>query len=90
MLTANRLQYASNKTKLQVSSQLFDRGILTTNQVMDIWNMSHVEDGDKRYIRREYAEINKLDDNTYMKGVDVNAINDGQGISTVSDITTTE
>lgn len=61
IFTANRLQYASNQTKLQVSSQMFDRGILTTNQVMDIWNMAHVEDGDKRYIRKEYAEINKLD-----------------------------
>ena len=28
--TANRMQYASNQTKLQVSTQLFDRGILTT------------------------------------------------------------
>lgn len=60
MLTSNRLQYASNQTKLQVSSQMFDRGILTTNQVMDIWNMSHVEDGDKRYIRKEYSEVSKL------------------------------
>lgn len=61
IFTSNRLQYASNVTKLQVSSQMFDRGILTTNQVMDIWNMAHVEDGDKRYIRKEYTEVNKLD-----------------------------
>lgn len=59
--SANRLQYASNKTKLEVSTQLFDRGILSTDQVMDIWNMPHVEGGDKRYIRKEYAEVNKLD-----------------------------
>lgn len=59
--TSNRMQYASNKTKLQVSTQLFDRGILTTNDVMEIWNMKPVEDGDKRYIRREYVEVNKLD-----------------------------
>ncbi|WP_313413147.1 phage portal protein [Sedimentibacter sp.] len=61
LFTSNRMQYASNNTKLQVSSQMFDRGILTTNQVMDIWNMPHVEDGDKRYIRKEYSEVNKLD-----------------------------
>lgn len=61
MWTSNRMQYASNTTKLQVSTQLFDRGILTTNDVMDIWNMAHVEDGDKRYIRREYVETDKLD-----------------------------
>ena len=58
--SSNRLQYASNKTKLQVSTHLFDRGILTTNQIMDIWNMPHVEDGDKRYIRKEYTETSKL------------------------------
>lgn len=61
MWTSNRMQYASNATKLQVSTQLFDRGILTTNDVMDIWNMAHVEDGDKRYIRREYVESENLD-----------------------------
>ena len=61
MLTANRMQYASNKTKLQVSTQLFDRGILSTNDVMDIWNLPHVEDGDKRYIRLEYTDTENLD-----------------------------
>ena len=59
-ITANRVQYASNQTKLAMSTQLFDRGILSLNQVMDIWQMSHVEGGDKRYIRREYADIDKL------------------------------
>lgn len=58
--SANRLQYMSSQEKLEVSAQMFDRGIMTTNQIMDIWNMPHVEGGDKRYIRREYAEIDKL------------------------------
>lgn len=59
--SSNRLQYASNNTKLSVSTQLFDRGLMNRNDVMDIWNMPHVEDGEKYYIRKEYAEINKLD-----------------------------
>ncbi len=59
--TANRLQYASNSTKLQVSTQLFDRGLLNRNGVMDIWNMAHVEDGEKYYIRKEYTEVSELD-----------------------------
>lgn len=59
--TANRLQYMTNQDKLQVSSQLFDRGILSTNNVMDIWQLPHVDDGDKRYIRKEYTEISQLD-----------------------------
>ena len=67
MFTANRMQYASNTTKLQVSTQLFDRGILSTNDVMDIWNLPHVEGGDKHYIRLEYTDVTKLDQE---KGVD--------------------
>lgn len=59
--SANRLQYASNNTKLQVSTQLFDRGLLNRNGVMDIWNMAHVEDGEKYYIRKEYTEVSELD-----------------------------
>ena len=59
--SANRLQYMTNEDKLQVSSQMFDRGILSTNDVMDIWQLPHVPDGDKRYIRKEYIEVNQLD-----------------------------
>lgn len=59
--SANRLQYMTNADKLQVSSQMFDRGILSTNDVMDIWCLPHVPDGDKRYIRKEYTEVTQLD-----------------------------
>ncbi len=65
--SANRLQYMTNQDKLQVSSQLFDRGILSTNGVMDIWHLPHVEDGDKRYIRKEYTEISQLDQVTQLQ-----------------------
>ena len=58
--SSNRLQYASNATKLQVSTQLFDRALLNRNGVMDIWNMTHVEDGEKYYIRKEYTEVSQL------------------------------
>ena len=59
--SSNRLQYMTNADKLQVSSQMFDRGILSINDVMDIWSLPHVPDGDKRYIRKEYTEISQLD-----------------------------
>ena len=52
--TANRLQYMSNKDKLDVSSQLLDRGIFSINDVRDIWNLPPVENGDQRIIRGEY------------------------------------
>jgi hypothetical protein len=54
MLTANRLQYMSNKDKLNVSSQLLDRGIISINDAREIWNMPPVDGGDVRIIRGEY------------------------------------
>lgn len=54
MFTANRLQYMTNKDKLDVSAQMLDRGIMSINDVRDIWNMPHVENGDQRIIRGEY------------------------------------
>ena len=52
--TSNRLQYLSNAEKLNVSSQLLDRGIMSINDVRDIWNLPPVEGGDVRIIRGEY------------------------------------
>ena len=54
MATANRLQYLSNADKLNVSAQLLDRGIMSINDVRDIWNLPPVEGGDIRIIRGEY------------------------------------
>lgn len=54
MATANRLQYLSNADKLNVSSQMLDRGIMSINDVREIWNLPPVEGGDTRIIRGEY------------------------------------
>lgn len=54
MATANRLQYMSNKDKLDVSAQMLDRGIMTINEIREIWNLAPVEGGDSRIIRGEY------------------------------------
>lgn len=70
MLTANRLQYMTNQDKLNVSAQLLDRGIMSINDVREIWNLAPVENGEARIIRGEYwnadekiteAQINKED-----------------------------
>ena len=45
-------------------TQLFDRGFLTHNMGLEIFNMPPVEDGDKYYIRKEYAEVSKLNTET--------------------------
>lgn len=54
MLTANRLQYMTNRDKLNVSSQMLDRGIMSINDIREIWNLPPVEGGDVRIIRGEY------------------------------------
>ena len=54
MASANRLQYLSNNEKLNVSSQMLDRGIMSINDVREIWNLPPVEGGDVRIIRGEY------------------------------------
>lgn len=54
MATSNRMQYLSNADKLNVSSQMLDRGIMSINDVREIWNMPPVEGGDARIIRGEY------------------------------------
>lgn len=64
MATANRLQYMSNKDKLSVSSQMADRGIMTRNEIREIWNMPPVEGGDEFLARGEYhpVEVENEDD----------------------------
>lgn len=62
VFTANRLQYLSNAEKLNTVTQLFDRGFLTHNEGLEIFNMAPVDGGDKRYIRKEYAETDKIDE----------------------------
>lgn len=52
--SANRLQYLSNNEKLNVSSQMLDRGIMSINDVREIWNLPPVDGGDARIIRGEY------------------------------------
>lgn len=54
MATSNRLQYMSNSDKLAVSSQMLDRGLMSINEVREIWNLAPVENGDVRIIRGEY------------------------------------
>jgi hypothetical protein len=57
MATSNRLQYLSNADKLNVTRDLLDRGIITQNQAMEIWNLPPVEGGDVRIIRGEYYKV---------------------------------
>ena len=61
--TANRLQFMSNADKLTISSTMLDRGVMSINEIRDIWNLAPVDDGDRRIIRGEYYDAtNKLEE----------------------------
>ena len=62
LFESSRLQYASISTKLSVVTQLFDRGFITHNQGLAVFNLSPVPNGDTYFIRREYVEVDKLSD----------------------------
>ena len=57
MASSNRLQYLSNKDKLEVSAQMADRGIMSRNEIRDIWNLPPIKGGDIPTIRGEYYLI---------------------------------
>lgn len=59
--TANRLQYLSNQDKLNVSAQMADRGLMTRNEIRDIWNLAPLPEpyGDQLPIRGEYYNVNE-------------------------------
>ena len=56
MATANRLQDMSNKEKLEVASQMLDRGIFNRDEAREIWNLPPLPDGEGQayIIRGEY------------------------------------
>lgn len=68
--TTNRLQYMSNADKLNVSSQMLDRGIMSINDVRQIWNLPPVENGDERIIRGEYYSADEKIDGGNDDGTD--------------------
>lgn len=60
-VNANRLQYMSQTSKVQIAKELGDRGIFTINEIRELFNYSPVPDGDVSYIRGEYKPIEEND-----------------------------
>lgn len=56
-VNANRLQYMSQTAKVTVAKELGDRGILTINEIRELFNYSPLPDGDVAYIRGEYKPL---------------------------------
>ena len=61
--TANRLQYLSNADKLNVSAQMADRGLMTRNEIREIWNLAPLPEpiGSQLPIRGEYYNVGEAD-----------------------------
>jgi hypothetical protein len=63
LFSLSRLEYASNTTKATLSTTLFDRALLTRNEIRaTIWGLPKVkdEDGDIFFIRSEYTRLEDL------------------------------
>lgn len=56
-VNANRLQYMSQTAKVTVAKELGDRGILTINEIRELFNYAPLPDGDVAYIRGEYKPL---------------------------------
>ena len=54
MLTANRLQYMSAQDKLNITTNLTDRGVMNRNEAREVFNLAPIEGGDQFIIRGEY------------------------------------
>lgn len=61
MATSNRLQYMSNADKLNVSAQMADRGLMTRNEIREIWNLPPLPEpyGSQLPARGEYYAVNE-------------------------------
>ena len=67
MASSNRLQYMTTQEKLNVSSQMADRGILNRDEIREIWNLPPLPDGQGQAytIRGEYYLMN--DDGSFTR-----------------------
>lgn len=59
--TSNRLQYMSNTDKLRVASQMADRGLMTRNEIREIFNLPPLPEpiGSQLPARGEYYNVNE-------------------------------
>ncbi|MCL1999431.1 MAG: phage portal protein [Turicibacter sp.] len=60
VITNNNLLTASDKTKLEFSTSLVDRGIITPNEARAVWGLKPLEGGDSRIVRRDYIPAELL------------------------------
>ena len=67
-VNSNRLQYMTQTAKVNLARDLGDRGILTINEIRELFNYAPIEGGDVAYIRGEYKPVETLDNQTPTEG----------------------
>lgn len=79
--TANRLQYMSVSNKISMAQQLGDRGVLTIDEIRELFNYAPLPDGAGGYtpIRGEYKNVKDGDDTGDEDGGD-SAAEEGKSI----------
>ena len=60
-VNSNRLQYMTQTAKVSLARDLGDRGILTINEIRELFNYGPIEGGDVAYIRGEYKPVETMD-----------------------------
>lgn len=60
LFTSSRLAFMSNTEKLNISEKLLDRGVLSINEVREIWNLPAIEGGDEHIVRGEYKNTDEI------------------------------
>jgi hypothetical protein len=60
LFTSSRLAFMSNTEKLNISEKLLDRGVLSINEVREIWNLTPIEGGDEHIVRGEYKNTDEI------------------------------
>ena len=75
---ANRLQYASNKTKIQLIKEAGPLGILTINEAREVFNPAPVDGGEKRLQTLNVVNADKADEYQTGNGKKEEEGDDGQ------------
>lgn len=82
IFSVNRLQHMTMADKLSTVTQLFDRGMMNMDEGREVFQLPELgtKDSKKYYIRRDYAEVNALNQENGVKG-EQDGSQTGQGIS---------
>lgn len=62
MFESGRLQYSSNKTKVELIKELMPLGLLTVNQALEVLNLPAIEGGNKRLQTLNVVDAEKVTD----------------------------